>query len=68
MNKLKVSFSNPKAGWVSLAIDDENEKLEIIVSHVFETFCPLTLALHRIWDEQGESAITLLGEPEQYVL
>lgn len=70
MNVLKANFGDPNAGWVDLTLtyrdaNYEEQTLEITASYIFDCFLPLTEVLHRVWEQQGESVVTLLAEPEQ---
>ena len=68
MSKLKAAFDNPDAGWVMLAISCNGETTNIVASHIYDCFSRLTNALHKLFDEQGEATVTLLGEPIEYDL
>lgn len=67
LTKLKVSFSDPEHGWISLTVNYNLESFNVDVADVpSDSLLNLTAALHNLFLYDGQAAVTWHGEPIEY--
>lgn len=68
MDKLKVRFGEPGAGWILLTLEHASCVLTINASHVYDSFPPLVSALTVLAAGSGEATVVWQCEPVEYQL
>lgn len=65
---MRVRFDNPDNGWVGISIEDQDSCFEQSLSHAYDSFLELVLALGRLLVPRSTESVTCLVGPAQFDL